>query len=122
RHATSKIRSAADLIGVATFGFRGEALPAIASVARCDLETSPDGRTGCRLRVVGGKVESVEDAVRQRGTTVTVRALFFNTPARRKFLRSAASETRAAHDALATLALAHPAAGFELHVDGTCRL
>jgi len=117
RHATSKIRSAADLIGVATFGFRGEALPAIASVARCDLETSPDGRTGCRLRVVGGKVESVEDAVRQRGTTVTVRALFFNTPARRKFLRAQATETRAVVDAVTVLALTRPDVAFTLSSD-----
>jgi len=117
RHATSKIRSAADLIGVATFGFRGEALPAIASVARCDLETSPDGRTGCRLRVVGGKVESVEDAVRQRGTTVTVRALFFNTPARRKFLRAQATETRAVVDAVTLLALTRPDVAFTLSSD-----
>jgi DNA mismatch repair protein MutL len=60
--------------------------------------------------------------VRQQGTTVAVRALFFNTPARRKFLRSASSETRAAHEVVATLALAHPEAGFELHLDGACRL
>src|SRR5256886_1982839 len=89
RHATSKIRGAADLIGVGTFGFRGEALPAIASVSRFELETSSDGRSGARVRLVGGKGAAVEDAVRQRGTTVTVRALFFNTPARRKFLRAA---------------------------------
>src|SRR5216117_3651969 len=99
RHATSKIRSAADLIGVATFGFRGEALPAVASVSRFELETSPDGRTGTRLRVVGARLEAVDDAVRQRGTTVTVQALFFNTPARRKFLRAQETETRAALDA-----------------------
>ena len=100
RHATSKIRSTGDLIGVGTFGFRGEALPAIASVSRFELETSPDGRTGTRLRVVGARLEAVDDAVRQRGTTVTVQALFFNTPARRKFLRAQATETRAALDAL----------------------
>src|SRR5882724_6589342 len=121
RHATSKIRSAADLVGVSTFGFRGEALPAIASVSRFALSTN-DGETGTELSVTGGRLDRVADAARQRGTTVTVRALFFNTPARRKFLRSAASETRAAHDALATLALAHPAAGFELEADGTTRL
>jgi len=68
RHATSKIRAAADLIGVGTFGFRGEALPAVASVSRFELETSPDGRTGTRLRVAGGKVEAVEDAVTHPGT------------------------------------------------------
>ncbi len=117
RHATSKIRSAADLIGVATFGFRGEALPAIASVARFELETSPDDRSGTRLRVVGGKVESVEDTVRQRGTTVTVRALFFNTPARRKFLRAQATETRAVVEALTVLALTRPDVAFALTSD-----
>ena len=121
RHATSKVRSAADLVGVATFGFRGEALPAIASVSRLGLATS-DGDGGTDLSVTGGRLDRVADAVRQRGTTVTVRALFFNTPARRKFLRSAASETRAAQEAVATLALAHPDVGFELEVDGTPRL
>ena len=117
RHATSKIRSAADLIGVATFGFRGEALPAVASVSRFELETSPDGRTGTRLRVVGARLEAVDDAVRQRGTTVTVQALFFNTPARRKFLRAQATETRAALDALTMLALTRPDVAFTLSSD-----
>jgi DNA mismatch repair protein MutL len=121
RHATSKVRSAADLVGVATFGFRGEALPAIASVSRFSLSTN-DGETGTELSVTGGRLDRVADAVRQRGTTITVRALFFNTPARRKFLRSAASETRAAQEALATLALAHPEVGFLLEVDATTRL
>jgi DNA mismatch repair protein MutL len=122
RHATSKVRSAADLVGVATFGFRGEALPAIASVSRLGLVTHDGEGEGSDLSVVGGRLERVAPAARQRGTTVTVRGLFFNTPARRKFLRSASSETRAAHEAVATLALAHPESGFELHVDGTCRL
>jgi DNA mismatch repair protein MutL len=124
RHATSKIRSAADLVGVRTFGFRGEALPAIASVSRFTLVTSDGEGDGAatELVVVGGRLDRVAPAARQRGTSVQVRALFFNTPARRKFLRSAASETRAAHEAVATLALAHPEAGFELHVDATCRL
>jgi DNA mismatch repair protein MutL len=122
RHATSKVRCAADLVGVATFGFRGEALPAIASVSRLSLATH-DGQTeGTELTVVGGRLDRVAPTARQRGTSVTVRALFFNTPARRKFLRSAASETRAAHEAVATLALAHPESGFELHVDGSRRL
>lgn len=122
RHATSKVRSAADLVGVATFGFRGEALPAIASVSRLTLGTHDGEGEGSELTVVGGRLERVAPAARQRGTTVTVRGLFFNTPARRKFLRSAASETRAAYEAVATLALAHPEAGFELHVDANCRL
>jgi len=118
RHATSKIHTAADLIGVGTFGFRGEALPAIASVSRFELETSPDRETGTRLRVTGGKVEAREDVVRQRGTTITVRALFFNTPARRKFLRATATETRAAVEALTVLALTRPDVAFALTSDG----
>ena len=121
RHATSKVRSAADLVGVTTFGFRGEALPAIASVSRFNLFTS-EGHAGTELTVTGGRLDRVADTARQRGTTVGVRALFFNTPARRKFLRSAASETRAAHEAVATLALAHPDVGFELEVDAVVRL
>ncbi|OLC69728.1 MAG: hypothetical protein AUH78_23005 [Gemmatimonadetes bacterium 13_1_40CM_4_69_8] len=118
RHATSKIRTAADLIGVATFGFRGEALPAIASVSRFELETSGDGDAATRLRVTGGKLDGAEDAVRQRGTTVTVRGLFYNTPARRKFLRATATETRAAVEALTVLALTRPDVAFSLTSDG----
>ncbi len=122
RHATSKIRSAGDLVGVATFGFRGEALPAIASVSRFGLVTSDGGAEATELAIGGGRIDRVAGAARQRGTTVTVRALFFNTPARRKFLRSAGSETRAIQETLATLALAHPEAGFELEVDAAMRL
>ena len=119
RHATSKIRAAADLIGVGTFGFRGEALPAIASVSRLELETAPaDGTDGTVLRVAGGKLETTGDAVRQRGTTVTVRALFYNTPARRKFLRATATETRAAVEAVTILALTRPDVAFSLTSDG----
>ncbi len=109
RHATSKVRSAADLVGVATFGFRGEALPAIASVSRFALTTSRRTRPGTELDAspaagsTGWPTPSASGARRSRCA-----ALFFNTPARRKFLRSAASETRAAHEAVATLALAHP--------------
>ena len=117
RHATSKITDAADLIGVATYGFRGEALPSIAAVSRFELETSPDGQTGTRVRVAGGTIEAVEDAVRRRGTTVTVRALFYNLPARRKFLRAPATETRAAVEAVTVLALARPDVAFTLASD-----
>jgi DNA mismatch repair protein MutL len=106
RHATSKIRDVSDLVGVATFGFRGEALPSIASVSRFDLVTATEEGSGTRLRVAGGTLESSEDAVRQRGTTVTVRELFYNVPARRKFLRSARSEWRAIVEALTSVALA----------------
>ncbi len=122
RHATSKIRSAADLVGVRTFGFRGEALPAIASVSRLTLRTSDGEGDGSELSVSGGRLDRVDPAARQRGTTVSVRGLFFNTPARRKFLRSTSSETRAAHDTLTTLALAHPETGFSLDVDGITRM
>jgi DNA mismatch repair protein MutL len=122
RHATSKIRSAADLVGVATFGFRGEALPAIASVSRFRLATSEGQGDGTLIEVNGGRVEEVAQVARQRGTTVTVRSLFFNTPARRKFLRSASSESRASWESVATLALAHPRVGFELYLDGRTRL
>jgi DNA mismatch repair protein MutL len=122
RHATSKIRSASDLVGVTTFGFRGEALPAIGSVSRLSLTTAEVDGEGTELQVVGGRLEHVGTAVRRRGTTVSVRGLFFNTPARRKFLRSAASESRSAYETTATLALAHPAVGIELVQDGQVRL
>jgi DNA mismatch repair protein MutL len=118
RHATSKIRTTTDLIGVATFGFRGEALPAIASVSRFELETCGEGEEGARLRVTGGKLDETQDAVRQRGTTITVRGLFYNTPARRKFLRATATETRAAVEALTVLALTRPDVAFALTSDG----
>jgi DNA mismatch repair protein MutL len=121
RHATSKISSAADLVGIATFGFRGEALPAIASVARFTLLTSERDGEGTELGVTGGRVDRVTDAVRRRGTTVSVRGLFFNTPARRKFLRSVGSETRAVWETVATLALTHPETGFEFIADGQAR-
>jgi DNA mismatch repair protein MutL len=118
RHATSKIRSAADLIGVGSYGFRGEALPAIASVSRFELETSDGDGAGLRLLVSAGTVEREEPAVRQRGTTVTVRGLFFNTPARRKFLRAPAAETRATNEVIAVMALARPDVSFTLTSDG----
>jgi DNA mismatch repair protein MutL len=95
RHATSKIRDPDDPRGVRTFGFRGEALPSIASVSRVTLETAEPGGVGTRVRVAGGRIQGVEDCARQAGTTVVVRSLFMNVPARAKFLRSAAVETRA---------------------------
>ncbi len=119
RHATSKVRTAEDLVGVRTFGFRGEALPSIASVSRFELETMADGEpVGTRLVAAGGLVTAAQDVARRRGTTVTVRALFHNTPARRKFLRSARSETRACVEAVTTLALARPALGVSMLADG----
>jgi DNA mismatch repair protein MutL len=109
-------------VGIATFGFRGEALPAIASVSRFSLLTATDDGGATEVLVNGGRIEDVREGSRRRGTTVTARAIFYNTPARRKFLRSSASEGRAVWDAVSTLALAHPAVGFELTIDGRSRL
>src|ERR671930_216466 len=85
RHATSKIRSAADLVGVRSFGFRGEALPAIASVSRLEIVTAMRDGGGTAIRVEGGKLLDVGEAARRTGTTVTVANLFYNVPARQKF-------------------------------------
>jgi DNA mismatch repair protein MutL len=115
RHATSKLRTADDLLSIATLGFRGEALPSIASVARVTLETATgEEGAGTRIEIAGGKILHVDDAALPRGTTLTVADLFFNTPARRKFLR--AESTELAHiTALVThYALAHPEKHFEL--------
>ena len=106
RHATSKIRLAHDLIGVVSFGFRGEALPAICSVSQLELETATTDGAGTRLRADAGARAEVHDAARRRGTTVSVARLFYNVPARLKFLRSARSEWRAISDTLTTIALA----------------
>ena len=115
RHATSKIRSADDLRGVRTFGFRGEALPAIASVSRLTLLTRLASEpVGTRIRVRGGAITGVEEATRTPGTTITVEDLFFNAPVRAEFLNAPSAETRAVHEALAPLALAHPSVGFVL--------
>ena len=105
RHATSKIRTAHDLVGVGTFGFRGEALPAICSVARLVLETSTVDGEGTRVVVANGARERIEPVARRRGTTVSVTELFHAVPARRKFLRSARGEWRAIADLLVTTAL-----------------
>ena len=105
RHATSKIRNAEDLVGVTSFGFRGEALPAIGSVAHLTIETATDDGAGVTVEVVGGALRDVRGIARRRGTSVSVASLFFNTPARQKFLRGVRSEWRAISEALTTLAL-----------------
>jgi len=92
RHATSKIASEADLSAIRWLGFRGEALPSIAAVSRLTLETSPADGEGTRLRVDGGELGTVEPIARGRGTTVDVRGLFYNMPARREFLKSPTTE------------------------------
>ncbi|HEX6132580.1 MAG TPA: DNA mismatch repair endonuclease MutL [Longimicrobiales bacterium] len=118
RHATSKIARPEDLRQVRSFGFRGEALPSIASVSRLTLETAESGGVGTRVRVHGGRIAGVEECARQTGTTVSVRSLFGNVPARSKFLRSAAVETRGVVDAVVTLALAHLSTAFRLESNG----
>ncbi|MGC2497157.1 MAG: DNA mismatch repair endonuclease MutL, partial [Acidobacteriaceae bacterium] len=116
RHATSKIRSSADLLSIATLGFRGEALPSIASIARLELTTRPtDAAMGTRIEIAGGKVLAVEDAGGPQGTTIAVRDLFFNTPARRKFLRAETTELAHVTALVTHYALAHPEMHFELH-------
>jgi DNA mismatch repair protein MutL len=105
RHATSKIRHAADLVGVTSFGFRGEALPAIASVSRLEIASAMEGGEGTVVRVAGGSVTEVAATTRRTGTTVSVGQLFYNVPARLKFLRSARSEWRAATESLIATAL-----------------
>lgn len=105
RHATSKIQSAADLVGVGTFGFRGEALPAIASVSQLVLETAEVDGAGTRIVVSQGTRMSVEPIARRRGTTITVTELFHAVPARRKFLKSARGEWRAIAELLGSIAL-----------------
>jgi DNA mismatch repair protein MutL len=119
RHATSKITSARDLVSVRTFGFRGEALPSIAAVSRVTLETSDAvGDVGTRCIVEGGRMTTVDAFPRQRGTTVEVRNLFFNAPARSKFLKAVAAETRAISETVTGLALANPRVAFTLASDG----
>ena len=115
RHATSKLRTADDLLYIATLGFRGEALPSIASVARVTLETGPgEAETGTRLEIAGGKILHVDDAALPRGTTIAVADLFFNTPARRKFLRAESTELAHVTALVTHYALVHPEKHFEL--------
>ena len=116
RHATSKIKDAEDLLSVATLGFRGEALPSIASVARLRLETrAPEEESGTVIEINGGKIARVEEAGLPPGTSITVRDLFFNTPARKKFLKSESTELSHIASLVTHYALAHPEKHFELH-------
>jgi len=115
RHATSKLHTADDLLSIATLGFRGEALPSIASVARVTLETATgDDPAGTRVEIAGGKILHVDDAALSRGTTLAVSDLFFNTPARRKFLRAESTELAHVTALVTHYALAHPEKHFEL--------
>ena len=123
RHATSKIGSAADITRVGTYGFRGEALASIAAVRRLAiLSRAEDEEVGGQLALVGGEIERREPAPRNRGTTVTVSDLFFNTPARRKYMGTPAAEQRAIVGIVTTTALACPETRWRLIADGVTLL
>jgi DNA mismatch repair protein MutL len=116
RHATSKIKDSDDLLSVATLGFRGEALPSIASVSRLHLETrAQDEDSGTVVEINGGKIFKVEEAGLPAGTSITIRDLFFNTPARKKFLKAESTELSHIASLVTHYALAHPDKHFELH-------
>src|SRR5205823_195925 len=116
RHATSKIKDADDLLNIDTLGFRGEALPSIASVSRVSLQTrSPEEASGTILEIAGGKILKVEEAGLPEGTSIAVRDLFFNTPARKKFLKAESTELSHIASLVTHYALAHPDKHFELH-------
>lgn len=119
RHATSKIVSAADIVRVESFGFRGEAMASIASVSRCTVTSrSEDENIGGMMRVCGGATERREPASRNRGTTILVEDLFFNTPARRKYLKTPAAEKKAITNVVTSIAIAYPEIRFQLTADG----
>ncbi len=119
RHATSKIASAEDLLNISSFGFRGEALPSIAAVSRCRLISRSDASAaGTEVVVEGGTLRAVREFPCRRGTIVEVRDLFFNTPARRKFLKSETTELGHLQEAVGRLALSAPGVGFVLRSDG----
>src|SRR5688572_2868955 len=119
RHATSKIRELDDLGRIGTLGFRGEALASIASVAKVDLVTKiEDDLPATLVQVEGGQLLDAKDAARATGTTIAVRDLFFNTPARRKFMRSEATENYHLTSIVQHYALAHPEIAFTLINNG----
>ena len=114
RHATSKIKDADDLLNISTLGFRGEGLPSIAAVSRVLLETAADGK-GTRIEIAGGKILNFIEAGLPLGTSITIRDVFFNTPARKKFLKSESTELSHIASLVTHYALAHPDKHFELH-------
>ncbi len=118
RHATSKIGSFEDLEQVATLGFRGEALAAIAAVARVELTTAEQPGDGCRVHIEGSRVQAAEPLARPRGTTIEVRSLFFNVPARRKFLKTGETELRRSLEVVQGYALAWPEVRFSVLHEG----
>ena len=118
RHATSKIRLADDLRSISTFGFRGEALSSIVAISRVKIWTKANiEEIGTLIKVAGGVITNLEDIARQRGTTVEISNLFYNAPARKKFLKSTSAETRAISEIVHSYALANPAVAFSLESD-----
>ena len=123
RHSTSKIRSAEDLLTVSSLGFRGEALSSIAAVSQVELITKTgDSLTGCRYQIEGGQEKSLEEVGAPDGTTFISRNLFFNTPARRKFLKTAATEGAHVADLVEKIALSHPEISIRLIVNNQNKL
>ncbi|MBR0397930.1 MAG: DNA mismatch repair endonuclease MutL [Eubacterium sp.] len=123
RHATSKIRKLDDLVQISSLGFRGEALASIASVARVELITkTPESLTGTRYCIEGGEEKEIEEIGAPGGTTFLVRNLFYNTPARAKFLKSAGAEGNRIAAVVEELALSHPEISFKLLINGKNRL
>ena len=120
RHATSKLRTAEDLAAIGTLGFRGEALAAISSVSRLDIFSRERGAlSGAKLHLEGGVPGTVEDAGCPEGTSIIVRDLFYNTPARLKFMKRDSAEATAIAGLVGHLALSHPEVSFKLIKDGT---
>ena len=123
RHATSKIATAADIMSVGSFGFRGEALASIASVSHLKCVSRTEGEElGGLIEFSGGEMTRREPAPRNRGTTITIRDLFYNTPARRKFMKTAQAEKRAVMKLLTRLALAHQDVRWLVKTDGAIAL
>src|SRR5579885_1649368 len=115
RHATSKLRSADDLLSIATLGFRGEALPSIGAVSRLVLETrAPEDISGTRIEIAGGRMLGVQEAGLPPGTSITVSNLFYNIPARRRFLRSESTELSHISSTVTHYSLAYPEKSFVL--------
>ncbi|MCR4897349.1 MAG: DNA mismatch repair endonuclease MutL [Lachnospiraceae bacterium] len=122
RHATSKIRDASDLSALSSLGFRGEALSSICAVSRVEIITkTPDALIGVRMEIEGGKETGFSEVGAPNGTTILVRNLFYNTPARRKFLKTPNTEGSAITDVMERIALSHPEIAFQVTVNGKSR-
>lgn len=123
RHATSKLNCVEDLFNISTLGFRGEAMPSIASVARMEIKTKTHGAlSGTRVVIRGGLVETVEDVGMPAGTSITIEELFFNTPARLKFMKTSSTEARYITEMLVRMGLSRPDVRFILRRDGKVRM